>query len=189
MSNNVRGKVVEMSSRDWTGDDGKTIVLHSFKVNSDNRWFRTGTDRPNLNEGDFVEFEFAPKGNRVDLSSIKQIDASEAPPPAPPAAKKSFGGGGAKKKGGENWDARGKYWEDKEKRDIEVVEPRITFCSAQSDAIDLITAALANDCLSFGNMAKGAKLDYLYELVDQTTLRFYKQRIEAAATIREMEGV
>jgi hypothetical protein len=98
-------------------------------------------------------------------------------------------GGGFQKKSGENFEARQKYWEDKERRDIEVVEPRITFAAAQRDAIEIVRVALDKDMLSFGNSSKAAKLPMLLDFVDEVTARFYEQRINARATAEALCGV
>ena len=62
-------------------------------------------------------------------------------------------------------------------RDIEVVEPRITLSASQAVAATIVTAALENDCLSFGSTAKGKKLDMLLDYFDQVTDRLYEQRM------------
>ena len=86
----------------------------------------------------------------------------------------------------ENFEARQKYWENKEARDAEVVEPRITFSASQRDAIEVIRIAMEHEALAFGNASKGAKLGMILDFVDEVTARFYAQRIDAANTVKTM---
>jgi len=171
----LTGVLAELSAKDWQDrETGDNIVLRSFKIEGDNRWFRTGTKPVNANEGDAIQFVFEAKGNKA--TDIQVIDASEVrTPPKPAAGAKSFGSG-SKGKGGENWDARGKYWDEKAVRDIEVVEPRITYAAAARDAITVVVAALQNDCLALGQ-TKGKRLDLLLDQVDFVAKRFYDARI------------
>jgi hypothetical protein len=83
--------------------------------------------------------------------------------------------------------SKDQYWANKDKRTEEVVEPRICFASAQSDAVVLVTTALQHDLLTFGNANKSAKLGLLLDYVDQVTLRFAKQRMDAANIINGTE--
>lgn len=187
----LTGVVSEVSEKDWKDrETGDNIFLYSFQIEGDKRWFRTGTDNPTFDAGEAIRFAFDTKGNKVDLSTTEVIDESEveqAPKPRRGAggagrARNSGGGGRASSAGRtkpapkENWDSRAKYWQDKEVRDIEVVEPRITYSAAQRDAITLVTAALANGALSFGKANAAGKLDVLLDYVDNVAERFYDQR-------------
>ena len=176
MSEQVTGKISKKFYKDWTGKQGQ-IVLCSFQLESSNRYFRTGTTDLSQSEGQHIKFLADQKGN-VDLSTVAVVEAADvqrAPAPAP----SSGGGNGGKVK--ENWDARADYWSKKEKRDVEVVEPRITLSASQSVAATLVVAALENDCLSFGGVAKGKKLDMLLDFFDQVTDRLYEQRMNMGA--------
>ena len=111
---------------------------------------------------------------------------------APPAQggyqqgnKKPWGG---TPKSTENFEARQKYWENKEIRDIEVVEPRITIAASRTAAIQVIDIALRHDALAFGNASKGAKLGMILDFVDEVTARFYAQSMNAASAVAEMGG-
>lgn len=185
------GRVTEVFSRPWEGRNG-TITLHSFKIEGDNKFYRSGEDAL-CKVNDLVEFDFDSKGNVTNLFVTGQ---ATTPPPAQAASQRQsgFGGrpggsssGGFKAKQAE----KDQYWNDKEQRDIarekyqrEVVEPRITWASAQSDAVDIVTAALTHDLLAFGNANKSAKLNLLLEYVDQVTARFAAQRYNAAELLR-----
>jgi hypothetical protein len=172
----VSGTVSKVYTKDWNGRNGN-ITLHSFQIQGNNKFFRTG-EKQLVRQGDTVEFYADDKGNVENLEHVEKQDAApvvnSAPRPATAAAP-------APK---ENWDARGAYWSAREVRDVEVVEPRITWASAQSDAVALVTAALAHDVLSFGNANKGAKLGLLLDYVDQVTSRFAAQRWDASAHVK-----
>ena len=180
------GIVTIVSEKPWTDrDSGEDIILRSFQVDSSKRWFRTGTKNLNLSVGDAISFVADSRTANVDFDSVKQVEASEverAPKPAAPSS--SSGRSKSSGKSSENWEARGEYWANKEKRDIAVVEPRINYSASQRDAISLVTAALANDALSFGATTKGKKLDMLLDFVDEVTARFVEQRM---ATSKEGE--
>lgn len=112
---------------------------------------------------------------------METVDEGEVPAaPAPRPAPKQ-GGGGYRKGGGQ----RDQYWEDKAKRDIEVVEPRITWASATSDAVKIVTAALQHDLLAFGNANKSAKLGMLLDYVDQVTAKLAVDRFDAANKLNQ----
>lgn len=163
----VSGIVERTYAKAWEGRNGST-TLHSFQIKGDRRYFRTG-EKPSPAEGSSIRFSADDKGNVKDLEYVESA-APKAPTSAPrPAAAKA--------------DSREAYWDNKEKRQQEVVEPRITFSSAQSDAVALVTAALQHDILSFGNANKAAKLGLLLDYVDQITERFAAQRWNAHANL------
>ena len=179
---NYTGVVSEKSYKDFKDrETGEDIVLKSFRIEGSGKWFRTGTRELPVGEGQAIKFSANPQNGQVDLKTVEEIEASDVRvAPKPPSHKGSSGGNYKKKGGGENWEARQVYWENKEKRDIEIVEPRITFSAAQRDAVSVVTAALAHDSLSFGNTAKGKRLDMLLDYIDQVAARFYEQRISGS---------
>lgn len=135
-----------------------------------------------MSQGDYITFDIEGNNNVVAQSLEKKEGAAPAP------ARQAWQGGGGRRAApaagkSENFEARQKYWENKEQRDIEVVEPRITFSAAQRDAIEIVGLALKHDMLAFGNAAKGAKLGMLLDYVDEVTAKFYAQRIDAANTV------
>lgn len=169
------GIVTQVSEKPWTDrDTNADIILRSFQIDSSKRWFRTGTKEHGLSVADPIRFTADTRNANVDMSTLETLKESEVEraPKAAAAPRASTGG----KKTTENWEARGEYWANKEKRDIAVVEPRINYSASQRDAVSLISAALANDALSFGAVAKGKKLDMLLDFVDQVTERFVAQR-------------
>lgn len=174
-----KGVITEFFEREWKDrNSGQDIILRSFKINSENKFFRTGTTALKQGVGDAIQFVADAKG-QVDLKTVQDIAAEDAPPA------KSGGGGGKKSFGG---GARDTYWEDKAKRDIEVTEPRISYSAAQRNATSLVVAALQADILSFGQAAKGKKLDMLVEFVEQTTLRLAQLQLAAPEIMKELNN-
>jgi hypothetical protein len=200
MAAKAQGKVSEVFQREWDGRNG-TVILHSFQLEGSGKFYRTGTEQV-VQPGQYVRFLYDQKG-QVEAGSLEEVTAPvESPKPEYPkkptggSSGKPSGSGGYQKssggKGSENWEARAEYWDakdqrdaEREKRTVEVVEPRITVASAQSDAVALVATALQHDLLSFGNANKGAKLGLLLGFVDQVTKRFALQRFNASAFLDE----
>jgi hypothetical protein len=173
-------------------DTGEDILLYSFQIEGDKRYFRTGQDEPTFDEGDAIAFVVdTQKGNKVWLDSVEEIDEEDVQKaPKPRRSSRSAGRkseGTRTKSGGKSMTKDG-YWEAKDEYQKAVVEPRITFAASRKDAVTLVSAALAEDALSFGQAAKGKKLDMLLDMVDQVTLRFYNQGIDAVNTIATLGG-
>jgi hypothetical protein len=180
----IRGTVAKTYTRDWQGEDG-VICLHSFQLQGDKRYFRTGTEKL-VSEGDYITFDV--EGNNNVVPPTLEVGKAKTVAPAAPRSgtwtpRPAFRQGAAAAGKSENFEARQKYWENKEQRDIEVVEPRITLSAAQRDAIEVVKVALQHDLLSFGNAAKAAKLHMLLDYVDEVAARFYFGRMNAAETV------
>jgi len=172
MSERVKGVVGPTSSKDWTGRNG-TVTLYSFKLEGGDTWYRCGTEKPSFNQGDSITFECETKGNNVTVvpNSVVKTEAAKAQRGPAVSAK------GAVK---ENWDARAAYWDAKERREIDVVEPRITLSASRTAAIGVVGLALAHDAIPFGNVGKGAKLGIILDAIDEITARYYKQSMGGA---------
>ena len=173
----VQGNVSKVSTKEWyDSKKGQNINLYSFQLEGNNRWFRTGTNRPPCNQGDSVSFTVNEKGN-VDTRSFQKGASTNGTQGNGGSARPAQAATG----GGTNWAERDKYQR-------ETVEPRITFQASRAQAVALVTAALANDALSFGSTAKGKKLDMLLEMVDQVTDRFTLQATHATEHLAELEA-
>ena len=174
-----KGVVKEVFEREWQDrDSGEDIILYSFQIETEKRYFRTGTNKPSFKAGDAISFVADGKSGNVDLKSVSEISEDDVPAPKQ-RSKGSYG------KGGSGGGANSKYWEDKAKRDVEITEPRISYSAAQKNATELVTAALAADILSFGQASKGKKLDMLVDFVEQTTLRLAELQINAPEIMKE----
>ena len=124
----------------------------------------------------------------VKPGSVQAADPSQAPSPGTRGNSKPTG----RSTGGQSRDG---YWADKEKRDLEkdkryqaVDVPRMSFSASQERAVTLVSAALANGALSFGNVAAGKKLDMLLGFVDQVTDRFFLQSMHAHEHVAKLEA-
>ena len=78
-------------------------------------------------------------------------------------------------------------FDEKDRLYREVDVPSMRFSAAQDRAVALVSAALANDALSFGSVAKGKKLDMLLGFVDQVTRKFYADNMDAPALALDIE--
>jgi hypothetical protein len=182
----IKGTVSKTFEKEWDGRDGK-VVLHSFQIQGDQRYFRTGTDKL-FKQGDTIQFDVSGNNQVVNESVVKLEASVQTAPPAATgggAQRNWSGGGGYKAKAAEK-DA---YWTDKaahdlerERRQQEIVEPRITWSSARTAAIDVVGLALQHDAIAFGNASKGAKLGMILDFVDEVSARFYHQSMAAAET-------
>ena len=123
----------------------------------------------------------------VKPGSVQAADPSQVP--SKPQRRNTGGGGGNSQL------SRDGYWADKEKRDLEkdkryqsVDVPRMSFSASQERAVTLVSAALANGALSFGNVAAGKKLDMLLGFVDQVTDRFFLQAMHSHEHVAKLEA-
>ena len=190
---NVQGQVRTISTKEWYDDKkGQNINLYSFQLDGNNKWFRTGTNRPPCNEGDSISFDVNEKGN-VNINSLKPSQGGQStggstgqPSSNSSARQQSSSGGGQSRDG---------YWSAKEANDKAKDEryqsqdiPRMSFSAAQDRAVQLVSAALTHDCLAFGNMKKGDKLDYVLGCVDEVTDRFLVQTMGAGEHFKSLQS-
>jgi len=175
------GTVTEISGRDW--DDprsGETLRLYSFKIENDGRWFRTGTTDPSdvgIKKGKAYAFTFNPKGMKVDADSISAVDegASQAPKYEKKAWPKKAAGGGA----------RDDYWAEKDRFYKEEEIPKISLSSARSDAVKLVSAAVAAGLLNLGK-TESKKMDVLLAYVDEVRDRFLRSTLVAKHIVADL---
>ena len=190
---NVQGQVRTISTKEWYDDKkGQNINLYSFQIQDNNKWFRTGTNRPPCNEGDNISFDVNEKGN-VNVNSITKGAGN----PAPQGASNAQNQQGATRSQGasSSGQSRDGYWSAKEANDKAKDEryqsqdiPRMSFSAAQDRAVQLVSAALTHDCLAFGNMKKGDKLDYVLGCVDEVTDRFLVQTMGAGEHFKSLQS-
>lgn len=164
-----QGQVAQVSAKPFTDKWGKNITLYSFQLNGDNSWYRTGTNPPPCEQGQMITFTFEQQGNnkKVDINSIQAgqgAPVAQAPQAVQPAVAPS-----RRASGGAN--SRDDYWANKETYDKEVTQPRISYAAAQKSAVAIVTTALANDVIGFGNAKKADKMEMLLEYVDEITGR------------------
>jgi hypothetical protein len=166
------GIIAEKSIKPWQGDKGM-INLYSFTLQGDRTYYRTGTTDIQFNSGDCIRF--VTDGQKVDLTTIEAADASEvaAQAPSPQAPAQAFGG-----KPKEDWNARSKYWDAKEIRDVEVIQPNIQQQSARNASISLVDILLREKALPDFTTAKAAeRMDIVLDAVDLLTDRFVERML------------
>ncbi len=138
-------------------------------ISEDEEFFGVGTNKPSFNEGDTISFEYTQRGRFMNAvpQTISVVSRGEASSPrSKPAAKAKS----APAK--EDWGARNKYWEDKEKRDI-IIQKGIRYQSSRNAAIEVVTSAVSNGAISLGSK-KAEQLDNLLDAIDIVTERFEK---------------
>lgn len=132
----IKGTVDAISSKKI----GKSYA-YSFLVNDE--WYRHGFEKPKFQKGDMVKFDDEPinEYDQIDTSSVK-FKKGKAPERKTRGGSggKASGGGGSKG-GGENWEARQKYWDDKDKRDI-IKDDQYNYRSAFHMAAELINKGI-----------------------------------------------
>lgn len=143
----VQGKVAKISKRKVGNGFAYAFVLDGGDI-----WYRLGFDEPSFKEGYMVRFDDTPidKYGVIDVSTLQSKFGEPVVNKASP--KQAFKGGGNKGGGGgssENWEARQKYWEDKDKRDIVTAE-QYNYRSAFHVAVDLINKGIELDILTVG---------------------------------------
>jgi hypothetical protein len=131
-----------------------------WNVQLDDEWYSIGKGQPKFDKGATIQFTYTKNGqwNNADPKTVEVVAEAQAAP----ASKASSGAGG------ENWDARAKYWEDKDKRDI-VNHKEARYRFALASAKDLVLAAVERgDIVLSEAKKKGAAFDSLLVYVYQT---------------------
>lgn len=169
MASKIKGVVANTSAKPWAGRNG-TVTLYSFQLDGSKDWYRCGTNKPNFDIGNAIEFEYEvdARGSKTLVPGTAQVTAIAQVTTAPKATG-----------GKENWDARAAYWDAKEKREIEVVEPRISLAAARTAAVAVVGLALQHEALSLGSSSKANKLQIILDAIDEVTARYYEQQMTA----------
>lgn len=156
----MKGTVQFINEKNFNGKN-----LYSFKLANDDTLYMCGALKPRVSKGDYIEFDVSENARGQKLVDVPTISIKEA---------KVVAASGSKTTSiRENWDARAAYWEAKEKRDIETVEPRISYAGARNSAI--AAAGVVLESGSFKLPAKEAdKYEAVLGLIDELTDRFYE---------------
>lgn len=140
----------------------------AFNVKVDSEWYGFGFDDPEgkpwqLQRGDIIEFDITRRGNYVNIApdTVKVVGQEEK---KQSASKPSSNGSN------ENWDARAKYWEDKEQRDV-ITQTAIQYQSSRNAAIEVVDALMRHGLIKLP--AKQAdQYDAYMQYIDTVTQRF-----------------
>ncbi|MDJ0764873.1 MAG: hypothetical protein QNJ97_17965 [Myxococcota bacterium] len=206
MSRQAEGVVDRVYDKDFYDEaKGEDIVLYSFKLKNDRNYYRTGEECP-VEEGDAVRFSYNSRNNNhnVVMSSFEQIDEEDVQERRPPprssgrsnqsrgstgrsSTQRSGGSSTRRSSGGSSGESSGssEYWAEKTQHERAVVEPRITWCAARSNAVEIIAAALSHDSgtetkdriLNLGSK-KNERLGILLGMVEEVTLQLYARTMD-----------
>jgi len=141
-------------------------VAYSFKMD-DGEWYSCGFDSPgDLGVGDQVKFENVQNSKgywNVNLDTLK-VKKNKNPVST---AKKAAGGK-------ENYDARAKYWEDKEVRDLDL-QKRIGYAGAINSALTFATILASSDAfpVTAAKLKKPEGVDAAQEVIGKLADEFY----------------
>ena len=148
------GQVRQVNEVKFKPEEG--IILWSFHLEGSGRFFRCGRTNPELEEGEWIEFE--EKEGNVDVKSITRVEkpagvGAKAAPSEPASTSTS-----------------------KQSSTAGDVASRLRYQAARSDATKVVVAALAADHLPHAaNIAKAKRLDLLMGYVEQVTQELLKQ--------------
>jgi hypothetical protein len=138
------GVVETISDKDWNG-----IKLWSFKIEGEDRWFRTAKTPLDVPLGTTITFN--ERNSQVDLASISETTSS-APPPPPVTQTETV---------------------------VSTVGSRIQWQAARRDACNVVVAALHTEALPWAkNTPKGKKLDLLRGYINELTKQFLEEENE-----------
>jgi hypothetical protein len=142
------GILKNKSERPWND-----VVLHSFQLEGQNIWFRTGQKGLTLDEGTPIRFKANPTNKQVDLDSMEKLES------LPSSTSSSTN---TTSRTGSTSTTREDYWTNRERLD--------SVRTARADATRIVCAALAHDHLPHAsNIAKGKRLDLLVGYVKEIT--------------------
>lgn len=169
----VEGKLSRTFTKPWTAQDGRKLILHSFKLEEfPDEFFRTGTKALNIKEGSVISFEPDDKNNvkpeNVTLISASPVPAAQAPQ-AQTAAKATSSSGGMN---------RETYWDEKAKAD-EDRQKSITYQSSRNAAIETVKALVAVSGLALPTETQ-AREAVLLAAIDSYTERFLEDTARLA---------
>lgn len=141
----VQGKVSKISKK-RVGSG----FAYAFVLEDGDTWYRMGFEEPKFEEGYVVRFDDSPvnKYGQIDTESVKfKAGEPTVNKQSPKQAYNNNSGnsGGSK----ENWDARAKYWEEKDKQDL-VKNEQYNFRSAFHVAVELINKGIELEVLTIG---------------------------------------
>ena len=147
-------------------------ILWSFKLQEDeDTFFRCGTFNPKVRKGDYIKFNFTedPKwGIQADTRSIAILKAAvdEDVVDTPAAAERTTSPAkqAPNKAPKEDWNARAKYWDNKEQADVER-QQMISFQAAVNTAVSIVDAAVKNEFITIAGRKGDVKYDAFVAMV------------------------
>ncbi len=177
------------NGRDWTAYSAK---IQDAKTGDElPLYYQFGFDKPNLKEGDYVQFKAEPKDDKAAQADPATVKHGKNPPARPETKKQEskgggkkggWGGGGAKVTKSELFGDIGGYNTEDDIR-------RMSLSNSRDAAVATVTALLEHDALPMsaaknkGGQAK--RYDEILSQIDKLTVKFFFD----AATGRVLEHV
>jgi hypothetical protein len=164
--------------------NGRTF--HSFKLDGDDNWYRTGMQAPEFKKGDVLSFpyEINQYGNQVDLKDVTVMHSADSTPTETTVrGNKSY----AKKPSGSS---RDEYWENKAKEDIDR-QKIISYQAAMNTAVNIVQVAVALDALPISGSTKPKRWESLNAVIQGVAQDLVRSYMAAPQTVAELmeEGV
>lgn len=152
-------------------------TLYSFRIGSEDKWFRTGTTAHGLNRDDHVEFSYNQEGgsNNVDVGSIVKhklnsgvsaVSAQSAPALV---------------------NEREKYWTDKAATD-KLKELQIQYQSARNAAIAVVDILVRDKILQLATGAKADNVAVVLGKIGDLTDEFFAKVLEVKEDTKNDNG-
>lgn len=164
-----KGYVTLVSGKDFRG-----TMLYSFRVGTEDKFFRTGSTNSQLNKNDYIEFSYIEKNGsyNVDVGSIKHIAREES----------SSGSSGAQATGSVQRDlTKDDYWRRREDADVAKYKEsqanslRIQYQSARNAAISVVDVLIRDKILKLSDAAKADNVSVVLGKIDDLTNEFFEK--------------
>lgn len=160
-----KGTVEQIGVKDVQGKYGPGKV---YNLKIDGQWLGCGFKQPDVNEGDYIEFNVTMNGKykNIDVDSVQKIEG-EAPQKAP-SVQQAVARGGAMNKDD--------YWSRREARDLET-QKRIQLQSARNSAIAAVEVLVETGAVKLP-AALNKRYDVMLALIDEVTAKYYNDTVE-----------
>lgn len=169
------GYVEAITTRDGVNKNGKPYTMYNVKLvekTGDTTYVGFGFNPPSFKEGQWIKAVVEQNGQYL---NYKGGNLSVADGPAPAGSGQPSTG---RATGGSSGGSRNEYWENKEKRDIEVTQPRIQYQAARKDAVQLVSAMLSHESLPIsvaqGKTGESKRYEQILDYVEKLTVQFYQ---------------